>query len=99
MAAGEKKRKGKKPTLVIHHMADGSTLYNDEIFDYPLPYGTAPFADHDERDPGGAGGTSGQGDRAKGRRKRMTQNHHRILVAARIGWLPQKRTSMKGGLS
>ena len=39
MAAGEKKRKGKKPTLVIHHMADGSTLYNDEIFDYPLPYG------------------------------------------------------------
>ncbi len=29
----------------------------------------------------------------------MTQNHYLILAAARIGRLPQKRTSVKGGLS
>lgn len=39
MAAGEKRREGKKPSRVIHRMADGSVLYDDEIFDYPMPYG------------------------------------------------------------
>lgn len=44
MAAGEKRREGKKPSRVIHRMADGSVLYNDEIANYPLPFGIPTVA-------------------------------------------------------
>lgn len=44
MAAGEKRREGKKPSRVIHRMADGSVLYDDEIANYSLPYGIPTVA-------------------------------------------------------